>query len=180
MKAVKYIFLTLLGLIVLLLVVALFVPKQFKVERSITIHQPDSVVFDYIKYLKNQDHFSVWAKMDPNMKTTYHGTDGTIGFVSAWESNNKDVGVGEQEIISIHEGRRIDFALRFKKPQEADNLAYFVTKSVGDSATRVTWGITGKMPYPMNLMLLTLNMDELVGPDLEKGLENLKGILEKQ
>jgi hypothetical protein len=36
--------------------------------------------------------------MDPDMKKTYRGTDGTVGFVSEWESNKKDVGTGEQEI----------------------------------------------------------------------------------
>ena len=31
----------------------------------ITINQPKKTVFDYIRMLKNQDNFSVWAKMDP-------------------------------------------------------------------------------------------------------------------
>ena len=31
----------------------------------------------------------------------------------------------------------------------------------------------------MNLMLLFMNMEKLIGNDLSKGLENLKGILEK-
>ncbi|MBN2638671.1 MAG: SRPBCC family protein [Bacteroidales bacterium] len=180
MKALRYFFLTILGLIVLLLVVALFVPKQFKVEREVTINQPDSVVFDYVKYLKNQDNFSVWNQMDPNMKQTFKGTDGTVGFAAAWESNNKNVGVGEQEIVSIDPGKRIDFALRFKKPQEAENDAYFITQSVNDSTTSITWGISGEMPYPMNLLMLVYNMDEMVGPDLHKGLNNLKVILDKK
>jgi hypothetical protein len=36
------------------------------------------------------------------------------------------------------------------------------------------------MKYPMNLTLLFLDLDQLVGKDLEKGLSNLKEILEKQ
>jgi hypothetical protein len=35
------------------------------------------------------------------------------------------------------------------------------------------------MPYPMNLMLLCMNMDKMIGKDLETGLTNLKGVLEK-
>ncbi len=35
--------------------------------------------------------------MDPNVKLIYTGTDGTVGFKSAWSSDVKNVGVGEQE-----------------------------------------------------------------------------------
>jgi hypothetical protein len=36
------------------------------------------------------------------------------------------------------------------------------------------------MKYPMNLMLLFFNMDEMLGKDLNTGLTDLKTILEKQ
>jgi hypothetical protein len=35
------------------------------------------------------------------------------------------------------------------------------------------------MKYPMNLMLLFMNMEKMVGGDLDKGLQNLKSVLEK-
>jgi hypothetical protein len=35
------------------------------------------------------------------------------------------------------------------------------------------------MPYPMNLMLLFMDMDGMLGKDLQQGLDNLKGVLEK-
>ena len=82
------------------------------VDESGNILSEDEV-FDYVKYLKNQDNFSKWASMDPDMQKTYRGTDVTVGFVSAWASDNPDVGVGEQEIKAITAGQRIDFELRF-------------------------------------------------------------------
>jgi hypothetical protein len=33
--------------------------------------------------------------MDPNAKMEYKGTDGTVGFISAWDSKIKYVGKGE-------------------------------------------------------------------------------------
>jgi len=33
------------------------------------------------------------------------------------------------------------------------------------------------MKYPMNFMLLFINMDKMLGADMEKGLENLKNKL---
>lgn len=179
MKILKGILFTILGIIGIALITALFVKKQYAVEREITINKPKQQVFEYVKYLKNQDNYSVWANMDPNMKKDYKGTDGTVGFVSAWDSEKSDVGKGEQEIKKITEGERIDFELRFIKPFESTEPAYMITESVADNQTKVKWGFSGEMKYPMNLMLLFMNMEEMIGKDLENGLQNLKTTLEK-
>jgi hypothetical protein len=179
MKIVKGILFTILGLTAIALITALFVKKEYAVEREVTINKPKQEVFEYIKYLKNQDSYSVWANMDPQMKKEYKGTDGTVGFVSAWDSEKSDVGKGEQEIKKITEGERIDFELRFIKPFESTEPAYMITESVGDNQTKVKWGFSGEMKYPMNLMLLFMNMEEMVGNDLATGLQNLKTNLEK-
>ena len=179
MKILKTILFVLLGLVALVLIVALLVPKEYAVERVTTINKPKTDVFAYVKYLKNQENYSVWATADPLMKKEFRGTDGTVGFVSAWDSDVKDVGKGEQEITKITEGAGIDFELRFMEPFESTDLAYMTTESVNDSVTTVKWGFNGKMPYPMNLMLLFMDMEGMLGGDLEKGLSNLKDQLEK-
>ena len=33
------------------------------------IEKPNNEVFQYVKFLKNQDNFSTWAQKDPNMKS---------------------------------------------------------------------------------------------------------------
>lgn len=177
MKFLKYFFLGILGVIVLLLIIAAFVKTEYAVEKNVIINKPTSDVFDYVKYLKNQQEYSVWEKLDPDMKHTYRGTDGTPGFVSAWESENDEAGVGEQEIKSIN-GYRIDYELRFIKPFKTTNKSYMITESQDDSTTNVKWGFEGKMNYPMNLMLLFTDFDGMIGKDLQGGLNNLKSILE--
>ena len=147
--------------------------------REITINKPKQAVFEYVKLIKNQNDYSVWNKKDPNSKMEYAGTDGTVGFISSWDSQMKEVGKGEQEIKKITEGKRIDMELRFKKPFEATDYAYLTTEMTDSTHTKVTWGFNGKMPYPMNFMCLFMNMDKMLGPDLQTGLDNLKGILEK-
>lgn len=105
-------------LVVVLLIAGLFVKKEYTVAREITIGKPSQKVFDYIKFLKNQDHYSKWVMMDPQARKVYMGADGQPGFVAAWESDNKKVGKGEQEIKRIHEGKSIDLEIRFIKPFE--------------------------------------------------------------
>lgn len=182
MKALKVLGLFIGGLVALVLVVAAFSKKNYAVERSVVIAKSKAEVFGYVKFLKNQDNFSVWAKMDPDMKKTYRGTDGAVGFVSAWESKKDDVGTGEQEIKKIAEGNRIDYELRFIKPFEATSPAYlaFADADAADGKTKVSWGMSGRMGYPMNIMLLFMNMEEMIGKDFDTGLANLKNILEKK
>lgn len=179
MKILKNILIAILAIIALILVIAIFVPKEYAVERAMTIDLPASEVFDYVVLLKNQDNYSVWAQKDPNMKKSYSGEDGAVGFVSAWESNDEEVGSGEQEIIKIEVNFRIDYELRFFEPFEATDNAYMITEVVNTSQTKVMWGFKGEFPYPMNLMLLFINMEEELGTALSDGLNNLQAILEK-
>ncbi len=60
-------------LIVLILIVALFTKKEYTVEREITIDKPKQQVFNYIKYLKNQENYSKWVMKDPHMKKELKG-----------------------------------------------------------------------------------------------------------
>ncbi|MCI9845929.1 SRPBCC family protein [Flavobacterium pectinovorum] len=179
MLFVKRTLVILILIISVVLIAAYFMPGEYAVTREITINKPADSIFNYVKYLKNQNEFSVWANIDPKMKTTYKGTDGTVGAISAWESDVKDVGVGEQEITKITQGKRIDFALRFKEPMNDTAVGFMSTEAVAGNQTKVKWGINGVMPYPMNIMLPMMKMDQMIGNDLQKGLQNLKTKMEE-
>jgi hypothetical protein len=160
--------------------VAAFTKKDYSIVREVTINKPKKEVFDYIKLVKNSENYSKWVMMDPNSKKEFRGTDGTVGFVFAWDSENKNVGKGEQEIKAITEGEKIEFGLHFIKPFEGLASAYMSTEEVTPDQTKVSWGFSSKMPYPMNIMLLFMNMEDMLGKDLQTGLDNLKAVLEKQ
>ncbi|MEP6596309.1 MAG: SRPBCC family protein [Ginsengibacter sp.] len=117
---------------------------------------------------------------DPNVKKDYKGTDGTVGFVYAWDSDNKKVGKGEQEIKKTTEGDRMDLEIRFIKPFEGKADSYITTESISENQTKVRWGFNSQMPYPMNIMRLFMNIEKMLGNDLEASLINLKNVLEKQ
>lgn len=168
-----------IGLFVaLILVLAFAVDTDFETERSVVIDKPVEEVFDYVKYLRNQDNYSVWGDLDPDMNQEFRGTDGTVGFVSAWEGN-EDAGAGEQEIVGIAEGERIDYELRFFEPFESTSNAFMSTEAVSENQTRVTWGMSGSTPRPLNIMFLFFDLEEAIGSDYETGLYNLKAILEE-
>ena len=177
MQALKIIGIILLVLIVGVLIIAALMPKEYNIEHEITINKPKAVLFEYIKHLKNQNYYSKWNMMDPNAKMEYKGTDGTVGFVSSWDSENKNVGKGEQEIVKITEGERMEMAMHFIKPFDGRATAYFKTEALGENQTKVKWGFDSKMAYPMNIMVG--KMKDMLGKDLMTGLTNLKANLEK-
>ncbi|WP_394331586.1 SRPBCC family protein [Pustulibacterium marinum] len=110
------------------------------------------------------------------MKKTYVGTDGEIGFISAWEGN-KDVGAGEQELINFVDGELIQSQLRFLKPWKSTSDAYIRLEELNE-ATQVTWGFSGHNKFPASIFMLFMDMDKAVGKDFNEGLKNLKRILE--
>jgi uncharacterized protein YndB with AHSA1/START domain len=112
------ILLAFVGIIALLLIIGLFSKKGYVIERSVLINKPQQEVFNYMKLMKNQDYFSKWVMKDPGMKKDFRGTDGTDGFVYAWDSTNKNAGKGEMEIKKIKGEERIDMEIRFERADE--------------------------------------------------------------
>jgi uncharacterized protein YndB with AHSA1/START domain len=169
--------LIIVSLIALLLIIAAIIKKDFTLEKQVTINKPKQEVFNYLKLIKNQEKYSVWVMKDPNVKMAYTGTDGTVGFKSSWESNDRNVGIGEQEITKITEGESMEVEIRFKKPFEGTNWATTSLTAVSDAQTKVSNVFYGKNKFPMNLM--NLMMDKMVGKDMQQNLINMKNDLEK-
>lgn len=164
----------LLGVIVLL---GLIMPKEMIIEKSISISRSLPEVYDFLKQTKNQDKFSVWNMADPNMKKEHRGSDGSVGFVYAWDSTNKNVGAGEQETKVLEENKRIEYELRFIRPMQNVAKSQFNLTASGGNQTTVMWGFYGPSKFPMNIMSPVFK--NMLSKDLEKSLANLKNHLEK-
>lgn len=176
MKTLKYIGIGLAALIVLLLVVALFVPKDFKYEKSIAINAPIDSVWKNVNSLTALDKWSPWNDHDPVMKKELTGLDGTIGAKQSWESDI--VGSGSQTIANVEKPTLFETNLDFLKPQESHGKAYVKLMAHG-AETKAIWGMNGNMPYPFNIMNLFMNMEKNMGKDWDNGLSKLKNLSEK-
>ena len=148
-----------------------------KIEKAIEIRKSSDVVFDYLRLTKNQDNFSLWNMTDPKMDKKYEGTDGTVGFIYTWDSTNKNVGAGAQEITGIVEGKSIDYELRFLRPMQNTGKSKFEIITKGEGLSTVVWIFDSPSKFPMSL--LSPIFRKMLGKDIEKGLNNLKQILEK-
>jgi len=178
MKILKRISIVILSIVAVILITAAILPKAFEVKRSLVIKKPSNEVFSYIKYLKNQDNYSVWAEMDPFSKKEFTGNDGEVGFTSTWKSDSANVGSGSQTILEIVENEKIVTELNFTEPFESKAVSTMQVKNIDSLQTDVIWITAGSFPYPTNIFLPFANMDKNLGKDFENGLQKLKGILE--
>jgi hypothetical protein len=167
------------SILTIVLIAALFIKKEYTINRTQLIKKPIAEVFNYLRHIKNQDDFSKWVMTDPAMQKKYTGTDGTVGFIYGWDSKNKQAGAGEQEIIQIDENKKIDIEVRFERPMKSIAKTPFMVEKINAFETKVIWEMHGKMNYPINFLLVVMNMDKLLGNDMQTSLHNLKSILEK-
>lgn len=172
-----------LGVLALILVViaalSVIVAMQkadFKVTRSATMNAAPAQIFEQVNDFHKWNAWSPWAKIDPNMKTTFAGPASGTDASYSWVGND-EVGEGKMLITASHPNEHIAIDLEFVKPFAAKNVSEFMFKPDGDK-TNVTWTMTGKKNFMMKAVCLVMDMDKTVGPDFEKGLAQMKTIVE--
>lgn len=164
-----------LMIIVLIAVLCIFAstkPDTFHVERSIAINTTPDNIYPLINDFHEWIKWSPWEKKDPEMKRSCTGSPQGAGAMYAWQGNNT-VGQGKMTITESIPFTQIVIALEFLKPFAAQNVAEF-TFTPQDDATRVTWTMHGSNNFISKLMQVFMNMDDMVGPDFEDGLQQLK------
>ncbi len=177
MKALK-ILLGILGVLLLIfLVLGLLGPKTYEVERSTLIKATPHAVFPHVKSFEKRLAWYPWSELDPNAKTTFEGTDGTVGSVYKWEGN-KEVGRGQQTMLEIEPNKMVKTKLEFFEPMQGVADTYVRLKEA-DKGTNVSWSFAGENNFMARVMSFFMDMDAMIGADFEKGLASLKEIVEK-
>jgi hypothetical protein len=167
---------------IILIVIAVFVaivqtrPNTYRVERSTKISAPSEAVFNQINDFHNWPAWSPWGKLDPGMKTTFEGPEAGEGAAYRWTGNNK-VGEGSMKITGSTPSSQVVIDLEFLKPFKDSSITTFSLAQEGDGTT-VNWSMEGRMTFISKAMCIFMSMDKMVGPDFERGLTALKGVVE--
>lgn len=179
MKFLLKLLVAMASLIGIVLVIALFVDGSFDVKRSESIPANRSVTFSFFKNLEHQEEFNVWLSYDPSVRIWYEGEPGEVGYKMCWASNDKRVGKGEQQIVEIQENESIAYKVQLFEPEEIEGQLLVTTEEDGIDRTKVSWHLTGEIPYPWNLSLLFNDVEEEIGHGFEKGLKNIRPLIVK-
>ncbi len=172
MKVIKILAATLIAVVLLFVgFLAFFVSPDFSVTRSIQIEAPKAYVFPAVNKLKNWKYWMIWAERDPQMNITYSGPDTGAGAKTAWISESQ--GNGEMECIQTKPNDSVEYRLTFPEMGMSSQIIMSL-EEVSPTVTRVTWNNNGSVGSNPMYKLFAMNMDRMVGPDFEAGLNNMK------
>jgi hypothetical protein len=179
MKFIKKFLFVLIVIVAFGLIMAFFIDSEFMVSRSQKINRSQEDVMAYVHYLDNLEEYNAMLSSGSTEFNYNDVDDGEVGSILKWKSSNASTGSGEIEVIGRSENQ-IDLEIRVQSPVKQKLQGIIYTTSIAQETTEVTWELKGEVNYPYNITLLFKDMDALFGPDLEKGLVNLKDILEEQ
>ena len=166
-----------LAFIVLLLFIAVAgQPDDFVVSRRTKMTAPPEQIFSRVNELRNWEAWNPWGKLDPNCRMTYEGPPAGVGASYAWAGNNK-VGTGRSTITESRPDELVRLKLEFLKPMTATNTAEFTFQPDG-SQTVVTWAMSGKNSGGGKVFGLFMNCEKMCGKQFEKGLAQMKSLVE--
>ena len=173
MKAVKWTIIAVAVLLGLFVLVTLFLPKDYYVERSEVIEAPAVVIYMQIADLKAWQEWNPWKEMDPDMTLTFgEATSGTGAWYS-WES--EIAGSGRMTVIEADPPKTIRYELLFKGYESVPSYSGFSLE--GEALTgpvKVTWSFEGSVGDKLFARWMTLFIDKFVGENYENGLKALK------
>ncbi len=176
MKFLKVLLAIVAILVAVLLIAGLITDGSYEVERSVVI---DGCYGDVYEQSTNWEKWNVWSPWNEkadDIVYTYNGEMGTVGSSYTWESASDQVGAGMMTCTGLSENK-MEYHLNFTRPFESESDGYMTMEKV-DGGVKVAWGFFGEFKFPMTIMSLFMDMDEAVGPDFEKGLNNLKELVE--
>lgn len=168
------------GVFVLFVAMVATRPSTYHVERRLEVAAPADLVFGVF----NDLHLfasvlvlfgSPWEKLDPNMQKTFEGPAAGVGQSFAW--SGKKVGKGKMTIEESVPGRKVCVKLEFAKPMASTAICAFALAGT-PTGSFVTWSMDGNHNFVGRAFGMFMNMDNILGTDIEKGLALLKTVVE--
>jgi hypothetical protein len=172
----KKILIALVAIIAVFLIVVALQPSEFKVERTATISASPAAVFEQVNDFHKWDAWSPWAKLDPNAKVTFEGPPSGTGTIMTWDGNDK-VGQGKMTLTESKPDELVKINVEFVKPFEGSAISQFGFKPDGDK-TAVTWSMESHHNFLAKAMCLVFNGRKMMEGEMDKGLANLKSVVE--
>ncbi len=166
-----------LGILVAgLLVYAALKPSGMFISRELLVKATPQAIFPFLNHSRKANDWMPWAQIDPKVKMSYTGPEEGVGSVSSWESSGQ-MGVGKAEVIESVTNQRVKTQLTYTKPMAMSQLAELSLNPTPDG-TVVRWSVSGNTPFIGRVFCIFMSMDKMVGGQFEKGLTNLKVMVE--
>ena len=149
-------------------------PRDFLVHRSILINVPRAQVHAAVSNLEEWSQFMPWNDVSNDLQFDFGDKRKGIGATKSWVS---DAGKGSFTITdaSIDQGVSCEISFGEKEKPAVANFYYDDTPK----GTMMQWSMRGRVEAPLG-GYMTLLIDNMLGPVIEKGLIQLKDHLENE
>ncbi len=179
MKVFKYLFFALIFLLLAFFAYGFFVLEdKVQVKRSIDIERPAKMVFKAVNSMHRFNQWSPWADLDSNASYQFSGPESGVGSMMAWQGN-QEVGTGTQEIIESTPNALVKTELYFDGQGDDPSWASIIIHDKGDKVS-VDWVFDADFNGNILGRYFGMMMDDMLGPQYEKGLGKLKAMVEAQ
>lgn len=161
--------------IALLVLAGFLLPREISAERSVYISKPPEAVFPYLNNFRHFNNWSPWYELDPDAQYSYSGPADGEGASMSWTSDKPNVGNGSQTIVESVPYSKVRTELDFGEHGTAGAEFRLVPQGTG---TNVTWAFSSDMGSGPIARWMGLIVKRMIAQDYEKGLQNLKLLLE--
>lgn len=190
----------LLTLIIGLCVIGIVLPDHMHVERRIKINAPQAAVAEVLSGFTHFNDWSPWAELDPEAKYTFEGPATGKGAIMRWQGNEQ-AGAGTQTILKV-----VSATAKTQAEGEDDASSVIATKTEFRSTVieielqfagwdpartlfkideleqgvQVAWAMDMDLGWDLVGRYFGFFMDDAIGNDYEKGLNQLKTYMESK
>lgn len=157
----------------LVIVVGFILPSGYTISRTVVIEAKPQQVHELVGYLDQWVRWTPWLKEDPSLIITPGALSTGKGAHLSWQNKT---GGGEMTLTRCQPdwGVAFDMTLGKRKQLSACSLRY---RHVAQG-TEVVWQMQGDSGFDIFGRYFNLLLDPLMGPMLEKGLEQVKELAE--
>lgn len=168
------------GVVVLVLVVGATRPSPYHVERKLEVAAPPERIFGVLNDLRRFVGIFVlfrepFEERDRDMQKTVDGPDAGVGQSYAW--SGKEAGKGKLTIAESSPSQKVGIRLEFVAPMTSTAMCVLTIASTSTGAL-VTWSMDGTHNFIAKVFGMFVNLDTMLGADIEKSLARLKNVAE--
>jgi effector-binding domain-containing protein len=171
MRTLKYMVLALIFILFAAIIVGFFLPSKVNMQRSILIDRSPEKIFNVVNSLSNFNNWSPWVDKDKNADYSFSGPKFGVGSKMVWEGNSQ-VGQGSQEIVESSKNNTVKTKLFFSNSHKPAYATISLTPD--QDKTKVSWMFENDAGNDLLARYFGLAIEDLLAPDYEKGLANLK------
>lgn len=169
MKILKRILIGLLIFIVLLLVLAYFLPRKMEMSVSGNVDAPAKYAYNILNDFKNQEKWDPWLTKDTTMTFSYG--EKTMGEGAYVDYSSQSFGAGRTTRATSVQDEKI-LLTTDSEDMGGASMSYDLVAD-GDKS-KLTWGFNSEIGWPMNLMSFFFKSS--MKKDMKIGIANISKI----